>query len=63
MSLKPTGKVAAGGIAGAIVTVLVWVYGHYQPAFDLPPMTAEIAAALTAIAAAGVGWLKSEGGR
>lgn len=56
--MKP--KVAAGGIAGAVVAVLVWIYGFYQAQANLPPMTAEIAAALTVIVSTIVGWLKED---
>ena len=56
--MKP--KVAAGGLAGAIVAVLVWGYRHYQPDYDLPPMTDEISMALIVIASTAAGWLKRE---
>ena len=56
--MKP--KVIAGGVAGAIVAVLAWIYGHYQAQWNLPPMTAEIAAALTVIVSTAAGWLKGE---
>ena len=56
--MKP--KVAAGGIAGAVVAVLVWVYGHYQADMNLPPMTDEISMALIVIISTAAGWMKRE---
>lgn len=47
-------KVAAGGAAAAVTTVLVWVAAMLG--VDVP---AEVAAALTTLISFGVGYLKS----
>ena len=47
-SSVPTRKVMAGGVAGALTTVLVFVLNTYVLPMD-KPLTAEIAAALTTI--------------
>jgi len=43
-SMAPTTKVAAGGIAGAITVLVVWILGMFHVA--VPP---EVASALTVI--------------
>lgn len=45
-------KVQAGGLAGAITVVLVWIAG--TAGVDVPP---EVASAFTTIISVGVGWL------
>lgn len=54
-SSKPTKKVQAAGISGAIVTVLV--YGLSLAGIELPP---EVAAAAVALIAAGAAYVKTE---
>lgn len=43
---KPNRKVVAGGLAGALTAVLVWLVPMFFPDFIVPP---EIAAAITTI--------------
>ena len=54
-SNKPTRKVQAAGISGALVTVLV--YGLSLAGIELPP---EIAAAAVTLVAAGTAYLRTE---
>lgn len=53
-SKVPTSKVSAAGLAGAVVTIAVFVAGYFGIA--VPP---EVAAALTTIAAFGAGYIKA----
>lgn len=48
-------KVAAGGIAGAVTTVIVWALSEFG--VEMPP---EVAAALTTLLAVGAGYVKRE---
>lgn len=50
----PTSKVAAGGAAGSLTVVLVWVLGELG--LDI---TAEVASALTVLLSTGAAYLKS----
>lgn len=50
----PTSKVAAGGAAGALTVVLVWLAG--KVGLDLTP---EVASALTVLLSTGAAYLKS----
>lgn len=50
----PTSKVAAGGAAGALTVVLVWILGALG--VDMPP---EVASALTVLLSTGAAYLKS----
>jgi hypothetical protein len=52
MNVSP--KVAAGGAAGAVTVVLVWVAGMFG--VGVPP---EVASALTVLISTGAGYLKS----
>jgi protein-S-isoprenylcysteine O-methyltransferase Ste14 len=52
----PTKKVAAGGAAGAVTVLLVFIAGQFG--LEVPP---EAAAALTTLLAFAAGWLKREG--
>lgn len=56
-SKKPTPKIAAAGTAGAAAIVLVWVAGLFG--VDMPEY---VAVAIGALAAAGAGYIKSDGG-
>jgi hypothetical protein len=47
-------KVAAGGIAGSVTILLVWIAGLFG--LDVP---AEVASAFTVIVGAGAGYLKA----
>lgn len=51
--MKPTPKVAAGGAAGAVTVVLVWVAGMFDIA--VPP---EVASAATVLISSGVSYWK-----
>jgi hypothetical protein len=45
----PVRKVAAGGIAGAFVTLLVGILNAYVPFFEIKPISGEIAGAATTV--------------
>lgn len=49
MNINP--KVAAGGVAGSITIILVWVLGFFH--VEVPP---EVASAFTTIISFGAGW-------
>lgn len=51
--MKPTPKVAAGGIAGAIAVCLVWTAG--QAGIDMP---GEVGAAFAFLITAGASYIK-----
>lgn len=55
-SMKPTEKVQAGGYAGALALVLLWLAG--QAGIELP---AEVAAGLALLIAGAGAWIKTEG--
>lgn len=48
-------KVAAGGAAGAVTIVLVWIAGELG--LEIP---GEVAAAITVLISTAAGWLKSD---
>lgn len=52
--MKPSPKVQAGGLAGAVTIILVWVAGLCG--LDVPP---EVASAFTLIVATGTAYIKS----
>lgn len=52
-SLKPTRKVAAGGAAAAVVTILVWVLSYFA-GVPVPP---EVSAAAVTLAAVGFAYM------
>jgi hypothetical protein len=54
-SLAPTSKVIAGGTAGAATVLLLWLVSLFG--LQVPP---EVAAAVTALLAAGAAYLKTE---
>jgi hypothetical protein len=54
---KPTPKVAAVGVAGAVTIVLVWVAGLLG--IEMPP---EVAAAIATLLTFGAGYFKIERG-
>ncbi|ASM62386.1 holin [Arthrobacter phage Laila] len=55
MSAKPTPKVAAVGVSGALTVLIVWVAGLCG--IDMP---AEVAAAISVVVTFGAGYIKSE---
>lgn len=55
-SLKPTPKVAAAGIAGAVTVLVVFAVNLIWPDVEIPN---EVAAAFTAIVAFAAGYIKS----
>lgn len=52
--MTPEPKVLAGGVAGALTVVLVWVLGAVG--VDMPP---EVASAVTVLIGTGAAYLKS----
>lgn len=58
MSMTPTPKMAAVGVAGAGAIVLVWVAGLVG--IDMPP---EVAAAMAVLLNFAAGYFKKEGGK
>lgn len=56
-SLAPVRKVAAGGIGGAISTILVWIIQQWMR----QPIPAEVAAAITTVIVFMVGYLTPAG--
>lgn len=54
-AMKPTRKVAAGGVAGAVALLIVFVAGEFG--LEIPP---EVASAVTVLLTAGVAWLKRD---
>jgi hypothetical protein len=48
-------KAVAGGLAGALTVVLVWIAGMFN--VDVPP---EVSSAITTLIAGGAVWLKKE---
>lgn len=56
MNLKPTEKVQAGGYAGALALVLLWLAG--QAGIEMSP---EVAAGLALLIAGAGAWIKTEG--
>lgn len=52
--MTPNPKVVAGGFAGAVTVVLVWVAGMFG--VEVPP---EVASAVTVLISTGAGYLKS----
>lgn len=57
MTAKPTPKVAAVGVGGALAIVLVWVAG--LAGIDMP---AEVAAAISVLVTFAAGYFKKDGG-
>jgi putative flippase GtrA len=55
MNVKPTKKVAAGGIGAAVSTLLVWILAELG--VEVPPAVAASASTIIGLAAA---WLRSE---
>lgn len=53
--VTPQPKVVAGGVAGALTIVLVWVAGQFG--LDVPP---EVASAFTVLVSFAAGYLKAE---
>lgn len=53
--MKPTQKVASGGLAGALTVIVVYVLGLLGA--DLPP---EVASALTVLIGTGTAYIKTE---
>ena len=54
MNKKPVPKVVAGGVAGAVTILLVYIASMLG--LDVPP---EVSSAFTVIVSAGAGYLKS----
>lgn len=55
MNIRPTRKVGAGGIGGAVAIIIVWVVGLFG--VDVP---AEVAAAFGTLGSFVAGWATSE---
>lgn len=53
--MTPKPKVVAGGAAGAVTVVIVWVAGMFD--VDVPP---EVASAFTVLISFAAGYLKSD---
>lgn len=53
--MKPTSKVAAGGVAGALTIILVYVLA--EVGVDLPP---EVASAVTTVISTAAAYLRPE---
>lgn len=53
--MTPQPKVVAGGVAGALTIVLVWVAGQFG--VDVPP---EVASAFTVLVSFAAGYFKAE---
>jgi hypothetical protein len=52
-SKKPNRKVVAGGLAGAVTSILVWLAPSLFPNMEIPP---EIAASITTVVFAAVSY-------
>lgn len=52
--MKPQPKVVAGGVAGAVTIVAVWIAGYFGVA--VPP---EVASAITVLVSFAAGYVKS----
>ena len=56
MNIKPTPKVGAAGLAGALSIIIVWGV----QAFSTVTIPAEVASAFTTVLTFGAGWLVKE---
>jgi CelD/BcsL family acetyltransferase involved in cellulose biosynthesis len=58
---KPTTKVVAGGISGAIVMLIVLILNTYVPFFTAQPISGEMASLATVILSAATAYLTPPG--